>query len=255
MYHSNRIETDVETAGTCCRCAGDVRVAHCRQIGGLHRHASRSTLLHPMVTFARQASGNNPDITHDLLSTRSRTGVRPWSEQTCRQRPSTANMHTATSSKTSTEATENHGGTQSCTRHLCHNLHVSKLVSCCMKMKWRHSSTQPLLTHQRLSSALKRIDSMRWTAHLQECLHEIEARREAPLDDALVQCVRIQLIADKAINSALLDVNMELDPYFRPPPNLFAQEMLAQLGRLRSSMGTATWQEGELITVALHQLA
>jgi hypothetical protein len=96
---------------------------------------------------------------------------------------------------------------------------------------------------------------MRWTAHLQECLHEIEARREAPLDDALVQCVRIQLIADKAINSALLDVNMELDPYFRPPPNLFAQEMLAQLGRLRSSMGTPTWQEGELITVALHRLA
>jgi hypothetical protein len=95
---------------------------------------------------------------------------------------------------------------------------------------------------------------MRWTAHLQECLHEIEARREAPSDDALVQCVRIQLIADKAINSASLDVNVELDPYFRPPPNLFMQEMLAQLGRLRSSMGTATWKEGELIPFASHQL-
>jgi hypothetical protein len=86
---------------------------------------------------------------------------------------------------------------------------------------------------------------MRWTAHLQECLHEIEARREAPLDDVLVQCVRIQLIADKLINLASPDVNLELDPYFRPPPNLFAQEMLAQLGRLRSSMGTATWQESK----------
>jgi hypothetical protein len=94
---------------------------------------------------------------------------------------------------------------------------------------------------------------MRWTAHMQECLQEIEARREAPLDDALVQFVRIQLIADKAINSASLDVNIELDSYFRPPPNLFAQEMLAQLGRLRSSMGTATWQEGKLIPSASHQ--
>jgi hypothetical protein len=121
-------------------------------------------------------------------------------------------------------------------------------------MKWRQPSTRPLLTHQRLSSALKRIDSMRWTAHLQECLHEIEARREASLDDALVQCVKIQLIADKAINSASLDVNIELDPYFRPPPNLFTQELLAQLGRLRSSMGTATWQEGELIPFALRRL-
>jgi hypothetical protein len=96
---------------------------------------------------------------------------------------------------------------------------------------------------------------MRWTAHLQECLQEIEARREAPLDDALVQCIRFQLIADKAINSALLDVNIELDPYFRPPPNLFTQELLAQLGRLRSSMGAATWQEGELAPFELHRLA
>ena len=89
---------------------------------------------------------------------------------------------------------------------------------------------------------------------MQECLQEIEARREAPLDDTLVQFVRIQLIADKAINSASLDVNIELDSYFRPPPNLFAQEMLAQLGRLRSSMGTAIWQEGKLIPSALHRL-
>jgi hypothetical protein len=95
---------------------------------------------------------------------------------------------------------------------------------------------------------------MRWTAHMQECLQGIEARREASLDDALVQCVRIQLIADKAINSASLDVNIELDSYFRPPQNLFAQEMLAQLGRLRSSMGTAIWHEGKLIPSALHWL-
>jgi len=86
---------------------------------------------------------------------------------------------------------------------------------------------------------------MRWTAHLQECLHEIETRREGPLDDALVQCVTIQLIADKAINSASLDVNIELDPYFRPPPNLFAQEMLTQLGQLRSSMSATTWQQSK----------
>ena len=95
---------------------------------------------------------------------------------------------------------------------------------------------------------------MRWTVHMQECLQEIEARCEAPLYDALVQCVRVQLIADKAINSASLDVNIELDFYFRPPQNLFAQELLAQLGRLRSSMGTAIWQEGKLIPSALYRL-
>lgn len=84
---------------------------------------------------------------------------------------------------------------------------------------------------------------MRWTAHMQECLHEIEAHREAPLDDVLVQCVKIQLIADKAIKSAALDVNIDLGPNFQPPPGLFAQELLTQLERLRSSMSIAIRQE------------
>lgn len=238
MYHCRCIKTDVETARTNFRCAGDVRISDRRQIGGLHRPASRSALLHPMGTLARQASSDNPVITHNLLSTCSRTRVRPWTEQTCRQRPATDNVHTPASSQTSSKATENHGRRQSRTRYLCHDIDVSRLVLF-------HFSQKAPLTNQRLSSALKRIDPMRWTAHLQECLHEIEARREAPLDEVLVQCVKIQLIADKSINSASLDVNMELEPCFRPPPNLFAQEMLAQLGRLRSSMGAATWQESK----------
>jgi len=78
---------------------------------------------------------------------------------------------------------------------------------------------------------------------MQECLHEIEAHREAPLDDILVQCVKIQLIADRSIKSASLDVNVDLGPNFQPPPNLFAQELLTQLGLLKSSMSTAIWQE------------
>jgi len=88
---------------------------------------------------------------------------------------------------------------------------------------------------------------MRWTAHMQECLYEIEAYREAPLDDVLVQCVKIQLIADKAIKSASLDVNIGLGSDFQPPPNLLAQELLTQLGHLRSSMVDAIWQEGKFV--------
>jgi hypothetical protein len=109
MYHCSRIKTDVETAGPSLTGPGDVLVAYCRQIGGLHRPPSCSTMLHPMGTPARQASGNNPVIAHNLLSTCSRAGVRPWTEQTRRQRPATAGLHTTASSKAPTKATENHG--------------------------------------------------------------------------------------------------------------------------------------------------
>jgi hypothetical protein len=62
-----------------------------------------------MGALARQAPGNNSVLTHNLLSASSRTGVRSWAEQTRRQRPSAADLHTAASSETSTKATENHG--------------------------------------------------------------------------------------------------------------------------------------------------
>jgi hypothetical protein len=111
MCHSNRIKTDVETTRPHLRRAGDVRVAYRRQNGGLYRPTSCSALLYPMGTLARQAPGDHTDISHDLLSTRSRTGVRSWTEQIRRQRPSAVDLHTAASSETSTKATENHGGT------------------------------------------------------------------------------------------------------------------------------------------------
>jgi hypothetical protein len=88
---------------------------------------------------------------------------------------------------------------------------------------------------------------MRWTSHMQDCLGEIEAQHDEPLDKVLVQCVQIQLIADKAMKAASHDVNV--DPYdsLRPPPSLFAQEMLTQLGTLKSTMVDPTSQDGKSI--------
>lgn len=92
---------------------------------------------------------------------------------------------------------------------------------------------------------------MRWTSHMQDCLAQIEAQDDDPLDRTLVHCVRIQLIADKAMKAASHDVNV--DPYdsLRPPPSLFAQEMLTQLGTLKSAMVDALSQDGRPITSTL----
>lgn len=79
---------------------------------------------------------------------------------------------------------------------------------------------------------------------MQDCLERIEAQEDDPLDKTLVQCVRIQLIADKAMKAASHDVSV--DPYgsLRPPPNLFAQEMLTQLGTLKSTLADTLSQDG-----------
>jgi hypothetical protein len=86
------------------------------------------------------------------------------------------------------------------------------------------------------STAMKRSDPMRWTSHMRDCLAQIEAQQECPLDETLVQCVRIQLIADKAIKAASYDANVNPDDTLQPPPCLFAQEMLTQLKMMKSTM-------------------
>jgi hypothetical protein len=92
---------------------------------------------------------------------------------------------------------------------------------------------------------------MRWSSHMQDCLGQIEAQNDDPLDKTLVQCVRIQLIADKAMKAASHDVNV--DPYdsLRPPPSLFAQEMLTQLGTLKSTMVDDLSQDGKSTTSSI----
>ncbi|KAM0708904.1 hypothetical protein Q7P35_002940 [Cladosporium inversicolor] len=101
------------------------------------------------------------------------------------------------------------------------------------------------------TTAFKRSEPMRWTSHMQDCLAQIEAQDDDPLDRTLVHCVRIQLIADKAMKAASHDVNV--DPYdsLRPPPSLFAQEMLTQLGTLKSAMVDALSQDAT-VQLQLH---
>jgi hypothetical protein len=86
---------------------------------------------------------------------------------------------------------------------------------------------------------------MRWTSHMQECLIEVETQQDDPLDKILVQYVKIQLIADKAMKAASHDANTDPDDGMHPPPSLFAQEMLTQLNTLKTTMVDSTAQDGK----------
>lgn len=75
---------------------------------------------------------------------------------------------------------------------------------------------------------------------MQECLLQVEAQQDDPLDKTLVQCIRIQLVADKAMKAASYDANTDPDDALHPPPSLFAQEMLSQLNTLKSTIVDST---------------
>ncbi|KAJ5591583.1 uncharacterized protein N7459_001952 [Penicillium hispanicum] len=53
------------------------------------------------------------------------------------------------------------------------------------------------LTTSIISSFLQRIDALRWTPHLEECLQVLDQEKECLGDQILVQLVRLQLIAEK----------------------------------------------------------
>lgn len=89
---------------------------------------------------------------------------------------------------------------------------------------------------------------MRWTPHMQECLEVIEARQEASFDKHLVQCVKIQLIVERALQATGRDLFTGTVVTMQPPPYLFAQEMLTQLALLESSMVDTFSQDSEPIS-------
>ncbi|KAK0314598.1 hypothetical protein LTR01_001422 [Friedmanniomyces endolithicus] len=62
------------------------------------------------------------------------------------------------------------------------------------------------------SSSIKIIDSLRWTPHMEECLRDLDSRREHVLDQSLVQQVRLQLVAERATLMRAYENVME------PPP-------------------------------------
>ncbi|KAH6675190.1 hypothetical protein B0J14DRAFT_653379 [Halenospora varia] len=55
-----------------------------------------------------------------------------------------------------------------------------------------------------ISSFVQKIDALRWTPHMDECLQVLYERKECFNDEILVQQVRLQLITERA-NRALLD--------------------------------------------------
>lgn len=95
------------------------------------------------------------------------------------------------------------------------------------------------------ASATKIVDSLRWTAHMEDCLRELEIRKEHPNDELLVQLVRVQLVIERASLAVWFDTSIEREAAMRAPPTLYAAAMLKQLEELETRMSETTRQNRE----------
>ena len=71
------------------------------------------------------------------------------------------------------------------------------------------------LIASRISSFLQKIDALRWTPHMDECLQILDERKECLNDEILVQQVRLQLILEKMTQGTLPDGAVEITEHTR----------------------------------------
>ncbi|KAE8451746.1 hypothetical protein EG329_003203 [Mollisiaceae sp. DMI_Dod_QoI] len=83
-----------------------------------------------------------------------------------------------------------------------------------------------------ISSFIQKIDALRWTPHMDECLQMLDERKECLNDEILVQQVRLQLIVEKMALSALHKAT-ESTEHTREPPPLYLQNLQSQLQAIK----------------------
>jgi len=83
------------------------------------------------------------------------------------------------------------------------------------------------------SSFIGKMDTLRWTKHMEECLEVLDREKEFPLDDVLVALIRLQLVAEDAQKLLVRDVMGDTD---QTPTFLFKKSLLLRLQTIRDSM-------------------
>jgi hypothetical protein len=80
----------------------------------------------------------------------------------------------------------------------------------------------------------QRIELMRWTCYLDECLNLLEEKKEYPTDILLVYLTRVQLICNKGGTSTTNDLFGDTE--MRMPADFYVKSLRLQLDELERSV-------------------
>jgi hypothetical protein len=100
--------------------------------------------------------------------------------------------------------------------------------------------------HQSTSSFLQKIDGLRWTAHMDECLQILRERKECPNDEILVELVQLQQIVEKPYMGALSDRAEESSDYGHQT-SLYRDDLLSKLQGIKATLLAKSENNGWLL--------
>ncbi|KAJ3519886.1 hypothetical protein NM208_g13944 [Fusarium decemcellulare] len=84
-----------------------------------------------------------------------------------------------------------------------------------------------------VTSFVGKMDTLRWTSHMDDCLTVLERDREHPSDEVLVALVRYQLVADEAQKLLIRDVMGEAS---QAPTYVFRKSLLTKMQDIREGL-------------------
>ncbi|KIM97022.1 hypothetical protein OIDMADRAFT_169794 [Oidiodendron maius Zn] len=101
-----------------------------------------------------------------------------------------------------------------------------------------------------ISSSLQKIDGLRWTAHMDECLQILRERKECPNDEILVELVQLQQIVEKLSMGALSDRAEESADYGHQT-SLYRDDLFSKLQGIKATL-LAKSENNEIVLLHLY---
>ena len=129
---------------------------------------------------------------------------------------------------------------------LCSKLNVRTSQPRCISY-----TNMQLMMIIRVSSYFSQIDPMRWTPHMEECLHILSETHDCPADVVLVLQVRIQLLLHRANQMGWSAGGIDSENNDSPmiPPAFFLKSVQSQLQQLKSGLSTEIQQNGKFKSI------
>ncbi|KAF7564118.1 hypothetical protein G7046_g61 [Stylonectria norvegica] len=96
----------------------------------------------------------------------------------------------------------------------------------------------------RITSFIGKMDSLRWTPHMEDCLDVLDRTKQEPSDVTLVAFIKLQLVCEEAQKLLVRDVMGEMGP---APTYIFKKGMLAKIKEIQESLPFALASSRELL--------
>jgi hypothetical protein len=108
-----------------------------------------------------------------------------------------------------------------------------------------------MLTTLRLSAHFQRIEPLRWTPYLDDCLQALNEAKDAPTEIVFVHRIRLQLLTKEALSLAS---HVDLGEARSPDPlptGFYRKSLLAQLEKIKQDIPLELQHNGELAQITL----